>query len=393
MDPSLIPFYKRPTGDNPNCVHLWNAGGKRSNKHAPKEHEPKVVVVNQTPIYVQTLTAVQAEATGIVGWDSVLADIAVMLPESVENRIVSFWADWKRKLRKSKTDAAAQRKHTRADVISKLPPNSSASPGAGDKRKCGVTPLSSEPVGKSSKQQYAQIAAKSSSKRAKKDHKEILWVHSTEEEKGPVSESIFFYVISRINAIKINAINNDDESHTWPPAIKGQPIYDHVNHRGKIVCTNQQTVDFWVKYIEMISPTISKVQLKAWTSKEYECKNAIYSCLIPNKTCNGIPTKAIIPFVTPKVWSDVSHPTLRRNSSESVSSKLQKNWQRLSNSIVEYSAVPTVTCPSNRGQVTMVGRPLGKKLWRTKTLPRHLCSQHLCLLQGGHLCLLHLCST
>ena len=294
LDPSQIPYYKRPTGDNPNCVHLWNAGGKRSNKRAPKEDEPKVVVVDQTPIYVQTLTAAQAEACGIYGWDSVLADIAVMLPDTVENRIVSFWADWKRKLRKLKTDAAAQRQHTRAEAKSKLPPNSSASPGAGEKRKCGATPLSSEPAGKSSKQQYAEIAAKRSSQRAKKDHEEILWVHSTEEEKGPVSESIFFYVISKINAIKINAINNDDESHTWPPAIKGQPIYDHVNHRGKIVCTNQQTVDFWVKYIEMISPTISKIQLKAWTSKEYESKNAIYSCLIPNKTCNGIPTKAII---------------------------------------------------------------------------------------------------
>ena len=121
-----------------------------------------------------------------------------------------------------------------------------------------------------------------------------MWVHSTEEEKGPVSESIFFFVISRINAIKIKAIINDDESHTWSPAIRGQPIYDHVNQRGKIVCTNKQTVDFWVKYIEMISPTISNVQLKAWTSKEYDDKNSIYSCLIPNQTCIGIPTKDII---------------------------------------------------------------------------------------------------
>ena len=109
--PSPIPYYKRPTGDNPNCVHLWNAGGKRSNKRASKEHVPKIVEVDQTPIYVQTLTAVQAEACGIVGWDEVLADIAVMLPETVENRIVSFWADWKRKLRRSKTDAAAKRMH------------------------------------------------------------------------------------------------------------------------------------------------------------------------------------------------------------------------------------------------------------------------------------------
>ena len=290
-EPSLTPYFKRPTGDNPNCVHLWNAGGKHSNKRASKEHVPKIVEVDQTPIYVQTLTAAQAEACGVVGWDSVLADIAVMLPDSVENRIVSFWADWKRKLRRFKTDAAAKRMHTRAEA-SKIPPNSNATPGIGEKRK-GATPLSTEPVGKSSKTHYAD-AAKQSSQRAKKAHEEILWVHSTEEEKGPVSESIFFYVISRINAIKINAINNGDESHSWSPAVKGQPIYDHVNQRGKIVCTNKQTVDFWVKYIEMISPTISKVQLKAWTSKEYDDKNAIYSCLIPNQTCIGIPTKAII---------------------------------------------------------------------------------------------------
>ena len=90
LDPSLTPYYKHPTGDNPNCVHLWNAGGKRSNKRAPKKHEQKVVVVDQTPIYVQTLTAVQAEACGIVGWDSVLADIAVMLPESVEKPLCIF---------------------------------------------------------------------------------------------------------------------------------------------------------------------------------------------------------------------------------------------------------------------------------------------------------------
>ena len=287
------PFFKRPTGDDPNCVHLWNAGGKRSNKRAPKELEPKIVVVDQTPIYIQTLTAAQADASGVYGWDSVLADIAVMHADSVENRIASFWADWKRKLRQFKTAAAAQRQLTRADAASKsTPPNSSATPGIGEKRKCGATPLSNQPAGKSSKQ-YAD-AAKSGSKRAKKDHEEILYVHSTEEEKGPVSESIFFYVVSRCNKIKIDAINDDDESHTWSPAIKGQPMYDAVNQRGKIICTNQQTVDFWVKYIELASTLVSNIKLKVWTSKEYETKNAIYSCLIPKKTCMGISTKAII---------------------------------------------------------------------------------------------------
>ena len=295
-DPSLIPkssFFKRPTGGDPNCVHLWNAGGRRSNKKAPKELVPKIVVVDMTPIYIQNLTAAQAVASGVVGWDVVLADVAVMHADAVENRIATFWADWKRKLRQFKSDAAKQRLLTRADAPSKsTPPNFSATIGTGEKRKCGDTPLSNQPAGKSTKNYSG--AAKRGTKHAKKDHEEILWVHSTEEEKGPVSESIFFYVVSQCNKIKIDAINNDDATHTWSPGIKGQPVYDDVNHRGKIICSNQQTVDFWVKYIELASTQVGKIKLKAWTSKEYETRNAIYSCLIPKKTCIGISTKAIV---------------------------------------------------------------------------------------------------
>ena len=290
-NPVPLPFFKRLAGDDPNAVHLWNAGGKRANKRAPKEHEPKIVEVDQTPIYVQILTATQAEACGIVGWDAVLADIAVMRPEAAETRIVSFWTDWRRRLRKSKTDAAAQRLQIAANAKkSPLVPT----PSAGDKRK-GATPSSMEPVGKSSKTAYADAANRAAARaNAKKEHEEILWVHSTEKEKGPVSESIFFSVISKINAIKVRAINNDDESHIWSPAVKGQPVYDHVNNRGKIVCTNKQTIDFWVKYVHEISPSVSSVHLKAWTSKEYDDKNSIYSCLIPNKTCEGIDSKDIV---------------------------------------------------------------------------------------------------
>ena len=290
-NPTSEPFFKRLSRDDPNAVHLWNAGGKRANKRASQEHAPKIVEVDQTPIYVQTLSAAQAEACGIVGWDAVLADIAVMRPDAAETRIVSFWTDWKRRLRKSKTDTAAKRKQTAASA--KKPPLV-PTPSAGEKRK-GATPSSQEPVGKSSKTSYADAANRVAARaNAKKDHEEILWVHSTEQEKGPVSRSIFFSVISKINAIKVRAINNDDESHIWSPAIKGQPIYDQVNNRGKIVCTNQQTIDFWVKYIDQVSPSVSSVHLKAWTSKEYDDKNSIYSCLIPIDTCDGIDSKDIV---------------------------------------------------------------------------------------------------
>ena len=121
-----------------------------------------------------------------------------------------------------------------------------------------------------------------------------MWVHSTETEKAPIDETYFNLVVSKCNKIKIDGINNDDEAHMWGPGIRGQPIYDDTNHCGKIICCNQQTVDFWVKYIELASTLVGKTKLKAWTSKEYECKNAIYSCLIPKNSVIGIDVEDII---------------------------------------------------------------------------------------------------
>ena len=92
---SQLPLFKRPTGGDPNCVHLWNAGGKRSNKRAPKELMPQIAVVDKTPIFLQKLTAAQAVASGVEGWEAVLTDVAQMHPDAAANRIASFWADWK----------------------------------------------------------------------------------------------------------------------------------------------------------------------------------------------------------------------------------------------------------------------------------------------------------
>ena len=291
---SKQPLFKRPTGVNPDCVHLWNAGGKRNNKKAPQELMPQVVVVDKTPIFIQKLTAAQAVASGVKGWDVVPADVAQLHADAAVSRIASFWDDWKRQLRQSQREEAQKCLLTGAGATSNFttPPSSTATSGAGEKRKCGDTPLFDQPAAKSTKNYSG--AAKSGTRHAKKDHEEILWVHSTEEEKGPIDESYFFHVVSRCNKIKIDAINNDKVAHKWSPAIKGQPIYDEVNHRGKIICSNQQTVDFWVKYIKLASTKVGKIKLKAWTSKEYENKNAIYSCLIPKKTCIGIEVVDII---------------------------------------------------------------------------------------------------
>ena len=99
---SSQPLFKRPTLVNPDCVHLWNARGKHRNKKAPKELMPEIVVVDKTPIFVQKLTAAQAVASGVKGWDRVLADVAQLHPDAAVSRIASFWSDWKRQLQRSR---------------------------------------------------------------------------------------------------------------------------------------------------------------------------------------------------------------------------------------------------------------------------------------------------
>ena len=291
---SSKPLFKQPTVVDPNCVHLWNAGGKRRNKKAPKELMPEIVVVDKIPIFVQKLTAAQAVASGVKGWDKVLADVAQLHPAAAVSRIASFWSGWKRQLQLTRREEAQRLLLAKTGATPKqtTPPSSSATSGAGEKRKCGDTPLSNQPVVKSTRNYSG--AAKVGTKHSKKDHEQILWVHSTETEKAPIDETYFFLVVSKCNKIKIDGINNDDAAHKWSPGIRGQPIYDDINHCGKIICSNQQTVDFWVKYIELASTKVGKIQLKAWTSKEYECKNAIYSCLIPKQTCIGIDVEDII---------------------------------------------------------------------------------------------------
>ena len=119
------------------------------------------------------------------------------------------------------------------------PPPSSATFGEGAvKRKCADTPLYNQPLEKSTRNYSG--AAKVGTRYSKKDHKQILWVHSTETEKGSVAETYFNLVVSKCNRIKIDGINNDDEAHMWSPAIRGQPIYDATNNCGKIICCNKK---------------------------------------------------------------------------------------------------------------------------------------------------------
>ena len=108
----------------------------------------------------------------------------------------------------------------------------------------------------------------------------ILWVHSTLVEKGEVSKGYFNQVISRCNQIKIESIMKGKTELAWCPVMQGQPTYDKTHSRGKIVCLNQQTTDFWVKYIPIACNLVGDISCKAWTSEEYKVKMIRYSCLI-----------------------------------------------------------------------------------------------------------------
>ena len=113
---------------------------------------PQIVVIYKIPIYIKKLTAAQAVATGVIGWEKVLADVEQLYPEAAVSRIASFWAGWKRqlqltrredakKLQFAKTGATPSGPADTSAVSTKnqtTPPSSSATTGkAGEKRKSG----------------------------------------------------------------------------------------------------------------------------------------------------------------------------------------------------------------------------------------------------------------
>ena len=178
---SQQPLFKQPTMVNPNFVFLWNARGTPKNKKSPKDIPTQnIVEIDKVPIYVQQDTEAEAAANNVVGWDSVLADVALLNPLAAERRIAVFWASWKRQQLltwkanakrhqdlKSGANPGGSPKTADTSAVpqtsqSTPPPSTTINGGGGEKRKCGNTPLSSEPVGKS-KCHYATKQCKLSS--------------------------------------------------------------------------------------------------------------------------------------------------------------------------------------------------------------------------------------
>ena len=113
-------------------------------------------------------------------------------------------------------------------------------------------------------------------------------------DKGPIEKDIFFEIVSQCNIIKNQGAIRGESEFCWKSNLKRQPSYDAESSRGKIVCGDQQTVDFWVKYIPIAAITVCNLKCKAWTWKEYEIPKIRYSCLIPFDTCCGLDAKDLI---------------------------------------------------------------------------------------------------
>ena len=172
------------------------------------------------------------------------------------------------------------------------------------KRKHTGTPGSAEPPPKKSSLvdglAYSRVAG--STPATKKSPSHTLWVHTHNVARGPIDKDVFFEIVSRCNVIKCKGAIKGEAEFSWNNNLKGQPTFDDKHSRGKIVCGNQQTVDFWCKYIPIAALEVSETPCKAWTWEEYEIPKIRYSFLIPFDTCNGLEA------------SDLIHATLVNNN-------------------------------------------------------------------------------
>ena len=279
---------------------------------------PKTMVIDGVTIYIQIITSDEAKANGVMGWDAVLADSKRYKPDVAERKIADFWASWRhchimaRRFKKPTHSNTTPDPSAEAvgSVTNPLPGPSVEAEGSiqtnrndtpnvdAAKRKRTGTPGSAEPPPKKTSSladtlAYSRAAGSVSAPKTKKPS-HTLWVHTHNVEKGPIDKEIFFEIVSRCKAIKVKGAIKGEAEFSWNNDLKGQPTYDNDHSRGKIVCGNLQTVDFWCKYIPIAALEVSNTPCKAWTWEEYEIPKIRYSFLIPFDTCNGVEAKDLI---------------------------------------------------------------------------------------------------
>ena len=276
-------------------TYIWNARSRKT--QVPKDvTPPKVMSIDGTDIYLQILTSDEAKNCGIEGWDAVLADSKRFRPEVAERIIARFWAGWRHDRVMAKRHKTKQTNPAAMAAGSSIPINT---PGGDDasKRKRTDTPGSTEPPSKKSLttgESYSQVAGALPTPPPPPPTTQTLWVHSNVVERGPIEKDVFFEIVSQCNLIKNQGAIAGDPEFCWKSNLARQPSYDAEFSRGKIVCGDQQTHDFWVKFIPIAAIAVCNLNCKAWTWKEYAIPKIRYSFLIPFDTCNSIDAKPLV---------------------------------------------------------------------------------------------------
>ena len=298
MQPPVKPLLKVDVIKN-SRTYIWNSGSKKA--QFPKNvTPPKIMSIEGVNIYLQILTSDEARNCGIIGWDDVLADSKRYCPEIAERKIAQFWAGWRHnrvmaRRHKTKTTTTPTTQTSNPSAMAAGSSNNIDTPGGDDvsKRKRTGTPGSSEPPSKKSLTtggSYSQAAGAT----PPPPPTQTLWVHSNDVDKGPIEKNIFFEIVSQCNIIKNQGAIRGEPEFCWKSNLIRQPSYDAENSRGKIVCGDQKTLDFWVKYIPIAAITVCNLKCKAWTWKEYEIPKIRYSCLIPLDTCSGLDARQLV---------------------------------------------------------------------------------------------------
>ena len=257
-------------------IFLWNSGGKKM-QILKDTTAPKTMMIDDVTIYIQRLSSDEAKSLGVKSWDVVLAKIEGFKAEIAEHKITNFWASWKhnfqmaRKAQNSKGSVPNPTLDPTAEAGGLSKTSAIDTPNVDEnKRKCTDTPNSYEPL------------------------KTRSYVETVTEGGSGVASNVSKSKKNGCNLIKVDGLLEGKSEFSFWPDMRGQPAYDKDHARGKIVCYNLTTLNFWCTYIPIAAQQVGDIPCKAWTFEEYEVPKILYTCLIPKDTCNWLAVRKLI---------------------------------------------------------------------------------------------------